>query len=369
MRRSIPTFVAIIQTILFLVHLALYSTWKFFWGPMDPQALFGLRVALALLSVSFVAASLLGFRYFNFLVRIFYTLSALWLGLVNFLFLAACASWVVYVVPELFGARLERRPLALAFLGLALLMAIYGVVNASWTRVRRITVKLPGLPEPWRGRTAALVSDWHLGHVRNRGFVRHILRMLARLQPDVLFITGDLYDGTAADLERLAEPWAKFSLPLGSYFVTGNHEEFTSPTKYLDAVKRCGIRVLTNEKIIVHGLQIVGVHYQDSVNAGKLQSVLAQAALDRSVASILLVHTPNLPQIAEEAGVSLQLCGHTHRGQFFPFTLIVSRIYRQFAYGLNRLGGLTIYTSSGAGTWGPPFRVGTNPEIVLIRFE
>jgi len=87
------------------------------------------------------------------------------------------------------------------------------------------------------------------------------------------------------------------------------------------------------------------------------------------VASILLVHTPNLPQIAEEAGVSLQLCGHTHRGQFFPFTLIVSRIYRQFAYGLNRLRGLTIYTSSGAGTLGPPFRVGTNPEIVLIRFE
>src|SRR5712671_5946600 len=252
---------------------------------MDPSALFGLRVALALLSISFVAASLLGFRYFNFLLRIFYTLSALWLGLMCFLFLSACACWVVYVVPELFGVHVERRPLAVAFLCLALLTAIYGVVNASWTRVKRITVKLPGLPESWRGRTAALVSDWHLGHIRNRGFVQRILRMLTRVQPDALFITGDLYDGTAADLERLAEPWAKFSLPLGSYFVTGNHEEFSSPTKYLDAAKRCGIRVLTNEKIIMDGLQIVGVHYQDSVNPGKLRSVLAQAALDRSVAS------------------------------------------------------------------------------------
>jgi predicted MPP superfamily phosphohydrolase len=368
-RRSIPTFVAIVQSILFLVHLVVYVTWTFFWGTMEPSALFGLRVALALLSISFVAASLLGFLYFHFLVRIFYTLAALWLGMVTFLFLAACTCWVVYVVPGLFGMRLERRPLVIAFFGLALLTAIYGAVNASWTRVRRITVKLPGLPESWRGRTAALVSDWHLGHIRNRGFVRHILTMLARLRPDVLFITGDLFDGSAMDLDRLAEPWTTFSLPLGSYFVTGNHEQFSSPTKYLDTVKRCGIRALNNEKIILDGLQIVGVHYRDSMNAEKFQSILKQAALNHDVASILLVHTPDRLPIAEEAGFSLQLCGHTHRGQFLPFTLIVSRIYGQFAYGLKRFGSLTVYTSSGAGTWGPPFRVGTSPEIVLIRFE
>jgi uncharacterized protein len=368
-RRRLPIFIAVVQSILFLVHLVLYVTWTFFWGPIEPSALLKLQVSLALLSVSFVAASLLAFRYSNFLVRIFYTLSAVWLGLVNFFFLAACACWVAYVVPASFGPRLERRPLAVVFFGFALLTGIYGVVNASWTRVKRVTVKLPGLPESWRGRTAALVSDWHLGHVRNRGFVRHILRMLARLRPDALFITGDLYDGTAADLGRLAEPWAKFSLPLGSYFVTGNHEQFPSPTKFLEPVKRCGIRVLNNEKIILDGLQVVGVHYRDSVNAEKLRSILMQADLDRNVASILLVHTPDLLPIAEEAGISLQLCGHTHRGQLFPFTLMVSRIYGQCAYGLNRLGSLTVYTTSGAGTWGPPFRVGTSPEIVLIRFE
>jgi uncharacterized protein len=368
-RRSIPTFVAIVQSMLFLVHLALYGTWMFFWGALDPSGLFGLRVALAALSISFVAASLLGFRYSNFLVRIFYTLAAFWLGLVNFFFLAACACWVAYVATDLFGVQLERRPLVVVFLGLALLTAIYGVVNAWWTRVRRVTVKLPGLPESWRGRTAALVSDWHLGHVRNRGFVRHILRMLTRLQPDVLFITGDLYDGTAADLDRLGDPWAKFSLPLGSYYVTGNHEEFTSSVKYLEAVKRSGIRVLNNEKIIVDGLQIIGVQFRESLNVEKFRSILRQAALDHGVSSIFLVHTPDHLPIAEEAGISLQLCGHTHRGQFFPFTLLIRRMYGQYAYGLRKFGGLTVYTSSGAGTWGPPFRVGTSPEIVLIRFE
>jgi hypothetical protein len=184
-----------------------------------------------------------------------------------------------------------------------------------------------------------------------------------------MFITGDLFDGTAVDFDRLAEPWANFSLPLGAYFVTGNHEEFSSREKYLETVTRFGVRVINNEKIVLDGLQIVGVHFRESSNAGRFQSILKQAALNADVASILLVHTPDRLSVAEEAGISLQLCGHTHRGQFFPFTLIVKRIYRQFAYGLKRFGSLTVYTSCGAGSWGPPFRVGSNPEIVLIRFE
>jgi len=368
-RARLPIFIAIVQSILILMHLFLYVTWRFFWGPTDSSALFTVRVTLALLSVSFVAASLLAFRYSNFLVRIFYTLSATWLGLGNFFFLAACASWIVYVVPRLFGVRLERRPLAIVIFGLGFLAGVYGIANAARTRVKKIAVKLPNLPESWRGRTAAMVSDLHLGHVRNVGFLRHIIKMLVRLRPDVVFIPGDLYDGTAVDLDRLAEPWAQFSAPLGSYFVTGNHEQFSSTTKYADAVKRSGIRVLENEKVVVDGLQIVGVHYRDSVNVERFRSVVRNAALDRSAASILLVHTPDRLPVAAEEGFSLQLSGHTHRGQFFPFTLIVSRIYGKFAYGLNRSDGLAVYTSCGAGTWGPPLRLGSNPEIVLIRFE
>jgi predicted MPP superfamily phosphohydrolase len=242
-------------------------------------------------------------------------------------------------------------------------------VNAAWTRVVLVTVKLSNLPEAWRGRTAALVSDLHLGHVRNAGFLRRIVRKLSQLHPDVLFIPGDLYDGTAVDLARLAKPWAEFSAPLGAYFITGNHEQFTNPTKYLDAVRQSGIRVLENEKIVLDGLQIVGVHFHDSTNVERFRSILRQAALDRNVASILLVHNPNRLPVAAEAGISLQLSGHTHRGQFFPFTEVVSRIYGKYAYGLNRFEDLQVYTSCGVGTWGPPMRLGSNPEIVLIQFE
>jgi len=368
-RARIPIFVSIVQGFLFLVHLAIYETWTFFWGAPEGSRGLELRIALAILSVSFVAASLLAHQYFNPLVRAAYTIASVWLGLVNFFFLAACASWIVYGVPLLFGMQLEKRALGGACFGLGLLVGICAIVNAAWIRVVCLTVKLPHLPAAWLGRTAALVSDLHLGHVRNSGFLRGIVRKLSQLRPDVLFIAGDMYDGTAVDLARLAKPWAEFSAPLGAYFITGNHEQFTSLTKYLDTVRQSGIRVLENEKVVLDGLQIVGVHYHDSTNVEKFRSILRQVAVDRGVASILLVHNPNRLPVAAEAGISLQLSGHTHRGQFFPFSAIVSRIYGKYAYGLNRLGDLQVYTSCGVGTWGPPMRLGSNPEIVLFQFE
>jgi uncharacterized protein len=368
-RARIPFAVSIIQAFLFLIHIALYATWTFFWGSPDFSRDVELRIALAFLSVSFVAASLLAHQYFNPLVRAVYTIASVWLGFVSFFFLAACACWIVYAVPLLFGLHLEKRALAAVCFGLGLLAGICAIVNAAWTRVIRVTVKLPNLPSAWRGHTAAMVSDLHLGHVRNTGFLRRIVRKLSQLHPDVLFIPGDMYDGTAANLERLAKTWTEFSAPLGSYFITGNHEQFFSPSRYLDAVRQSGIRVLENEKLVLDGLQIVGVHYHDSVNVERFRSILRQVDLDRNVASILLVHNPNRLPVAAEAGISLQLSGHTHRGQFFPFTAIVFWIYGKYAYGLNRFGDLTVSTSCGVGTWGPPMRLGSNPEIVLIQFE
>ena len=368
-RARIPIAVSIIQVFLFLVHLALYATWTFFWGAPESSHAVEFRIALAVLSVSFVAGSFLAHEYVNPLVRGVYTIAAVWLGFVNFFFLAACACWIVYGAPLLFGVRLEKRSVAAICFGLGLLAGICAIVNAAWTRVVRVTVKLPNLPATWRGRTAAVVSDLHLGHVRNAGFLRRIVRKLSELRPDVLFIPGDMYDGTAVDVAPLVKPWAEFSAPLGAYFITGNHEQFFNPSRYLEAVRLSGIRVLENEKIVLDGLQIVGVHDRDSVNVEKFRSILRQADLDRNVASILLVHNPHRLPAAAEAGISLQLSGHTHRGQFFPFTAIVSRMYGKFAYGLNRFGDLLVYTSCGAGTWGPPMRLGSNPEIVLIRFE
>ncbi|HEX3353516.1 MAG TPA: metallophosphoesterase [Terriglobales bacterium] len=369
MRSRIAVFVVIIQSVLFLTHWFLYETWTAFWGAPAASGLSRLQVALALLSVSFVVASLLAWRSSHLVVRVLYRISAVWLGTLSFCFLAACACWAVYGGARLAGLHPDGRVLVSVFLGLALLASLFGVVNAAWTRVRRVVVKLPNLPESWRGRVAALVSDIHLGHVRGARFLRRIVTTLTRLQPDIVFIAGDMYDGTVAKVNELAAPLARLAAPWGAYFVAGNHEEFSDSAKYFDAVKQSGVRVLHNEKVTVDGLQIVGVHYRDSTNDDRFRAALRGAGVDRTSASILLTHAPDRVSITEEEGFSLQLSGHTHGGQFFPFTWITSRLYGKFVYGLQRLGNLLVYTSYGAGTWGPPLRLGTSPEIVLLQFE
>ena len=126
--------------------------------------------------------------------------------------------------------------------------------------------------------------------------------------------------------------------------------------------------MLSNEKVEADGLQIIGVPYRNATLHGHFASVLHSVGFDRDRASILLTHAPDNPRIAEAAGVSLQLSGHTHLGQFIPWSWMARRMYRQFVYGLSRIGNMQVFTSSGAGTWGPPLRLGSNPEIVVLEF-
>jgi predicted MPP superfamily phosphohydrolase len=370
-RRQIAIFVSIAQTILFLGHLLLYETWLHFWNlsAMPGHALLTLRIVLGVLSISFVTTSLLAFRYSGIVVRVLYTIAAAWLGIANYFFFASCACWIFLGAARLGGLHVAPSYIAFVFFGVALAIGVYGIVNAAWTRVTRISVKLPNLPPSWRGREAALISDTHLGHVRNVGFMRRIVRTLQRIGPDIVFITGDLYDGTKCDPVRVAKPLADLQPLLGSFFITGNHEEFFDHTKYIDGVKSAGVRVLNNEKVIVDDLQVIGVMYPDSTDAAHFRSVLQRIGVDRERASVLLLHAPDRLAISAEEGISLQLSGHTHGGQFAPWTWLTNRIYGRYVHGLNRHGPLTIFTNWGAGTWGPPLRVGTKPEIVLITFE
>jgi uncharacterized protein len=366
-RLGITGAIVVIQVVLFLAHYFLYQTWTF--SAPDSATALWIKIGLGVLSVSFVSASLLAFRYTNPVVRAFYRGSAVWLGLLPFLFIAALGAWTTFGVAQLAGLHVNFHRLAKWLFGSAMVVGIFGVINASWTRITRLTIRLANLPDAWRGRKAALISDVHLGHVRNGNFLRCMVAKILRETPDAIFIAGDLYDGTYIDAHKAAEPLSDLTAPHGVYFVAGNHEQFGDDSRYLKAVESAGVRVLNNEKVEVDGLQIVGVPYRNAAREEQLASVLNQVRLDRDRASILLVHAPDHPAVAEAAGVSLQLSGHTHHGQFLPWTWFARKIYRQFAYGLSRIGKMQVFTSSGAGTWGPPLRLGSNPEIVVLQFE
>jgi len=368
-RTRLIGFIAIVQSVLWLTHLFLYETWSF--SPVGTATIgtFWTKLVLGFLSVSFIAASLLAFRYTNAALRVFYRAAAVWVGMLTFLFVAAVSSWIIFGVARLAGLDLNFHRTVEWLFGAAIVTGLCGVFNASWTRITRTTVRLANLPAAWRGRTAALISDLHLGHVRNGSFLRRMVAKILKEEPDAIFIAGDLYDGTAIDARRAAEPLSKLVAPHGVYFVAGNHEQFGDDSKYLHAVAAAGVRVLSNEKVEVDGLQIIGVPYRHAVHNGHFASVLRGIGLDQDRASILLTHAPDHPEIAEAAGVSLQLSGHTHLGQFVPWSWMARRIYRQFVYGLSRIGKMQVFTSSGAGTWGPPLRLGSNPEIVVLAFE
>jgi uncharacterized protein len=355
--------------VLFLGHFLVYQTWTFSpAGGNTPGGLW-IKPVLGFLSVSFVAASLLAFRYTNSAVRAFYRIAAVWLGFLTFLFFAAVFSWPIFGVARLAGLDVNFHRMVEWLFGAAVAAGLYGVFNASWTRITRTTVRLANLPPAWRGRRAALISDLHLGHVRNGSFLRRMVAKILKEEPDAIFIAGDLYDGTAIDAQRAAEPLSELVAPHGVYFVAGNHEQFGDDSKYLHAIAAAGVRVLVNEKVESDGLQIVGVPYRNAAQGGHFRSVLLGIHLDRDRASILLTHAPDHPEISEAAGISLQLSGHTHLGQFIPWSWMARRIYRQFVYGLSRIGKMQVFTSSGAGTWGPPLRLGSNSEIVVLQFE
>ena len=371
MRTRLVVFISIVQAILLLGHTFVYVTCAYFYRGW--AASWEAKLAFGLLSVSFVAASLRGWYSFHPLVRIFYTAAAVWLGLFSFLFVGSIASWVVYVVSAIARWGWPRESIANAMFATGIAATLYGILNAATLRVSRISINLENLPPQWRRRTAVLVSDLHLGHIRNYGFVSRVARRIAALRPDIVLIAGDLYDGVAGDFERLAVPWKELvsgkGVAQGVYYVAGNHEEFYAHAEYLPALRCSGVRVLDNEKVEVDGLQIVGIHFREGAHPERYQAVLRNLRLDRNRASILLLHAPVRLAISEAEGVSLQLSGHTHGGQFFPWTLIVQRVWGKFAHGLQLFGKMQVYTSYGTGTWGPPLRVGTRPQIVVITFE
>jgi len=316
---------------------------------------------------------LLGFYFDNLLVTALYRVASVWMGFLNYLFLGACLSWLAWWVLQL--SRLDpnaasHRPLiAWVFLDLALTVSLFGLLNVRKVRTRQFSVRFGNLPEAWRGRRALVISDLHLGHVNGVGFSKRIAALADRLRPDVIFIPGDFFDGVKTDAKRMAAPFKQLSPPFGIYFSTGNHDEFGDTAGFLAAIKNAGIRVLANEMVMVDGLQILGVSYHDSTFPIRMRANLEALHIDRTTASILLNHVPNRLPIVEEAGVSLQLSGHTHGGQFAPFTWLTQRVFGKFTHGLHSFGSLQVYTSYGAGTWGPPLRIGTTPEVVLLQFE
>ncbi|MDC0710446.1 metallophosphoesterase [Stigmatella sp. ncwal1] len=272
----------------------------------------------------------------------------------------------------------ERRQfLARSAAGGALLVTGGFVGYGTWRAfhppvVNRIAVRLPGLPKALDGFTLVQVTDIHVGPLIQRRFMDAMVEQCNALKPDAVCITGDLVDGSVPALAPSVSALANLRSRYGSFFVTGNHEYYSGDEEWAEALERMGITVLRNRHVSVGepgaSFDMVGVDDWAAQRSGfprkyDLERALAGRAPER--ASVLLAHQPSNWRVAAQKGIGLQLSGHTHGGQFFPFTLAVGAMWEHDA-GHYEENGRHLYVSRGTGFWGPPVRVAAPPEIVQV---
>jgi len=264
---------------------------------------------------------------------------------------------------------------AIAVPVLAGFASLLGFINARRVaRVVEVDVPIPGLPAELHGFTIAQISDIHVGPTIKHGYLDAIVDRVNALQADVIAITGDLVDGSVRQLKSHTAPLAKLSARHGTYFVTGNHEYYSNADAWIAEVRRLGLTVLLNEHVVLnHGgasLLMAGVtdftaHHFDESHRSDPHAALAGAPHGIG-AKVLLAHQPRSAPAAADAGFDLQLSGHTHGGQFFPWNLFVP-MQQPYVAGLKKLRDLWVYTSRGTGYWGPPKRFGAPSEITRVH--
>ena len=258
---------------------------------------------------------------------------------------------------------------------LAMLLSIAGFVNARRrAAVRSVEVAIEGLPAPLHGFTIAQITDVHVGPTIKRGYLDAIVEAVNALDADLIAVTGDMVDGTVGELAWHVEPLARLASRHGSFFVTGNHEYYSGVHGWVAEMRRLGLRVLMNEHVVLDhrgaSLLVAGVsdfhaHQYDPAHKSDPAAAIAGAPLGAAM-KLLLAHQPRSAFAAARAGFDLQLSGHTHGGQFAPWMFLV-RMQQPFTAGLHRLDKLWVYTSRGAGYWGPPKRLWAPAEITLVR--
>jgi len=306
-----------------------------------------------------------------------------WAGLLTMGFLSSLFVATVLRDVFLMGAHLVlsapqaallNAPSARWTLALTLLSVIVGLLIARRPRLVEVNIPIANLPRALHGFSIAQISDLHVGPTIKRGFVERIVARVNRLQADMVAITGDLVDGSVRDLGSHTAPLSDLTARHGVFFVTGNHEYYSGEPAWTAELRRLGLTVLKNQHIILQhegaSLVVAGVtdfsaHHFDPAERSDPAAALS-GAQSGGGPKILLAHQPSTAEAAAAAGFDVQISGHTHGGQFWPWNLLVG-YFQPFTAGLNRLSNLLIYVSRGTGYWGPPNRFIVPGEITRIR--
>jgi len=328
------------------------------------QVIIGAVIVFFFLSV--IISSYLIHKWDNFLTRWYYILSGFWVGLLINFGLMAFVILIIKLIGWKFDFILSNFYIKLIFFSGAGLLSIWGISNAWIPRVKEYEVYIKDLPAAWNNKTVVQISDVHLGPVYRKHFLSRVINEINKLQPKAVFITGDLFDGMEGDFSWLKYPLAKLKADKGIYYSFGNHDQYLGFKRAKQLLVGNPVKILDNKLEEVEGLQIIGINYSFDKYFDLHRAILDKAGYDKAKPSILLFHAPKDINQAKQAEIDLQLSGHTHRGQLFPFNWLAKITHHGYGYGLFQDGNFNLIVTSGVGTWGPPMKTIGHSEIVKI---
>jgi len=364
MRQQLIIFISIALLIYFGLHTLLFSLLIKFFNPRRSDQ-FELALLLLFLALCFITAFIWSQFSSHSFIKWFYYFSAIWFGVLINLLLVFTAGLLLMAILQWLSLSINQRAFGIFLLVLTALYTSYGLYHATQVKTKFLSIPIKNCPREWQDKKIAQISDFHLGIINGEGLTRKITSKIIEQKADFVFITGDLFDGTGDDLYRSIEPLNQLKVPI--YYITGNHETYLGIDKAVSAIGKTKIKLLRDEIVDLGGIQLIGIDYPQRGWRKDITPILEK--IDQTKPAILLYHEPAQIETAQRFNVSLQLSGHTHDGQMWPMKIFTSLIYKGFDYGLHQKGDYWIYTTSGAGTWGPPMRIGSTPEIVIITVK
>ena len=347
--------------------------WYVAWRLLKPFALRGpsLWLAWGLFGLLFLSFPLIHFLFSHkngTAISAVSFISSVWSGMLIYFLLVTVAAEFLRMI--FWRVALDDRTVTFVITGIVAAITIYGLIEARCVGVTELRVRMPNLPRELEGMRIAQISDVHMGRIVRGARLEQIVTKVNDLQPDLVLITGDLVDAEALHMEEMVHPLRRLKGQYGVYAVTGNHEFYAGIGQVEAFLQQAGVTLLRNRWVTINnGLQLIG--HDDPVAfrmTGERPPPINEImrGIDRSKPVILMLHTPatTLDQL-QSLGINLQLSGHTHKGQLWPFNYLVKLIFKT-PYGLFTNANATIYVSRGTSTWGPPMRVAAPPEITLI---
>ncbi len=346
-----------------LLSITVYSVYYFFLILLNPSKLGKVLILLGLIvsCFSFVFLMTLSRVFATSTVYCLYVFFSLVLGLLFYLTIFAIGLQIVKLCRFKINLKIFVR---VSFILAVLLFAI-GLCSAGFPRIKNISVKMMGLPPVWQGKKIVQLSDVHLGGVYGVGFLKRQIARVNALDPDLVVITGDLFDGTENNLDLFAPELRELKAKKGVIFIPGNHDNHLGLDKVAAILEETNIIFLKDESIVIDGLEIIGLDVHE-LNKEDTNLFVANLQNYSGQARLLLKHVPKDIAWAKHLNIGLQLSGHSHNGQMFPLSLLTHAFYGKYQHGLHTEGDFNIYTSSGLGSWGPPVRTFNPAEIVVI---